>query len=739
VNVTAAKPKDVVRPEAISKADHGAEELDQPRAVVSGPHRRDSKRGRFWWAAILASVTIVGFVAWIAFRVGGDTVTTAVDDIGEAVVAFVAMASCAFAAVQSAGRLRLAWWLLGASAASWALGEVVWSVYEVGLGASVPFPSAADLGFLAAIPLAVAGVLAFSLPARGTSTRFRLWLDALIVALSFIFVGWSFGLSQVFLSGGNTLNVRLISLAYPLGDVLIGTVLVLAIRRATEEAHGRLLLLLAGLGANALADSAFAYLNAGGAYGSVGSVLDAGWVIGYLLVALAPLWPSPRTDKSTEEAPIDVWQLALPWMAVLGAGLSAVILAIRGHPLDNFLTVLAGILAVLLMVSQVFAHNEARSLLIKSRMSAATLNEVIAHAPVGMVRVGTDMRIIQANPGYAALFQAASDGISGSPISRYFPRTETAWIIDQLRTLGSGAASAIDSESRTYRADLSAIWVHWSATAVRNIDGELDYFILMFEDATAKHQADVATARNLNVLERLNRLKTEFLTTVSHDVRTALVGIQGFSELMCSTESLDLSEVQSFATEVYNEARRLDQLLESMLALDREQGSRSVAHITQLNLNAVVHDAVAAVDTDAARHRVVTDLVAASPIVKGDRAKLLQLLSILLNNATKYSPEDSEVAVSSRNGPGYVQISVKDQGEGMPNNFDHQWSWRYAPGGGDAVTKVISSGLGLPMARQIVELHGGRIWCKSVAGAGSEFHFTIPMAASQAAINARDA
>ena len=729
---------DTVRLDAISQLDSDTQERDQPRAAVSTRHWRATERRTFLWSVALASITIVGFVGWIAFRIGGDTVTTAVDDIGEAVVAFVAMASCAIAAIRSSGRLRLAWWLLGSSAASWALGEVVWSVYEVGLGASVPFPSAADLGFLLAVPLAVAGVLAFSLPARGTSTKLRLWLDGLIVALSLIFIGWAFGLNQVLLSGGNTLIARLISLAYPLGDVLVGTVLVLAIRRATEEAHGRLLLLLAGLGANALADSAFAYLNADGVYGSVGSVLDAGWVIGYLLVALAALWPSSGNSKTTEEAPIDVWQLALPWVAVLAAGLSAVILAIQGHPLDNFLTVLAGLLAVLLMVTQVYAHIEARSLLIKSRMSAATLNDVIEHAPVGMVRVGNDMRIIQANPGFAALFQAAANGISGSPISRYFPRTENAWITDQLRTLGGGVGPAVDSESRTYRADLSIIWVRWSATAVRKFDGQVDYFIVMFEDATAKHHADVATARNLNVLERLSRLKTEFLTTVSHDVRTALVGIQGFSELMRSAESLELSEVRSFATEVYNEAQRLDQLLDRMLALDREQGSQSVTHITQINLNAVVHDAVAAVDADTSGHCLVTALNAASPIVKGDRAKLFQLLSILIGNATRYSPEGSEVVVSSRNGPGYVQISVKDRGTGIPDDFDDQLLSGYSPGAGDAVTQVISSGLGLPMARQIVELHGGRIWRDSLAGVGSEFHFTIPMAAGQAAINARD-
>ncbi len=682
--------------------------------------------GFFFFYAVLAGFVTFAFAAWIAFRVGGDTLTTAVDDIGEAVVAFTAMASCVVAASRSSGKLRRAWWLLGASAGSWGAGEIVWSIYEVGLGVSVPFPSAADIGYLGAIPLAVSGIHAFAAPPRGTSTSLRLWLDGLIIAMSLIFVGWALGLSKVFLSGGDSLGARLISLAYPLGDILIGTVLVLAIRRATEEAHGRLLLLLAGLGANALADSAFAYLNADGIYGSIGSVLDTGWIVGYLLIGLAALWPSSTTFASAEDSPIDVWQLALPWIAVLGAGLSALVLAVQGRPLDTFLTVLAGLLAVLLMASQVFAHYEARSLLIKARLYAATINDVVVHAPLGMARIGPDLKLIQANPRYASLLQANLEAVPGSPISQYFPRTETAWISNQLQALSTGAVDAIESEIRTYRTDLSTVWLHWSATAVRNVEGEIDYFIAMFEDTTTKHQADVAAARNLSVLERLSRLKTEFLSMVSHELRTALVGIQGFSELIRTADALDLAEVRSSATEVYNEARRLDQLLDRMLELDRSQASKAVPHIAEINMNSVVHDAVAALDSESNRHNIVTTLEAASPLVKGDRSKLLQLLSILLSNATKYAPEGSEIRVSTRNDPGGVTTTVKDQGPGMPPDIDPDLFWRHKEDVSDAITTVIGSGLGLPIARQIVELHGGRIWFEGMPGSGSEFHFTIP-------------
>src|SRR5439155_692433 len=125
------------------------------------------------------------------------------------------------------------------------------------------------------------------------------------------------GLGKVYESSSATPAAQVIGLAYPVGDIVIATVLVVALRRARRAEVGRLALLLGGLAFNALADSSFAYLTANGTYSAIGSVLDAGWVIGYLMIALAPLWPARAADEVRTEGPIELWQLALPWVAVL--------------------------------------------------------------------------------------------------------------------------------------------------------------------------------------------------------------------------------------------------------------------------------------------------------------------------------------------------------------------------------------------------------------------------------------
>jgi len=608
----------------------------------------------------------------------------------------------------------------------------VWSVYEVGLGVEVPYPSAADAGFLGAIPPAALGILAFYSTPRGTSTRLRLWLDGAIIFTALLFVGWIAGLDVVYEDQTAPILEKAIGMAYPIGDMLIATILVLAIRRATDEAHGRLLLLLGGLGANAVADSAFAYLTAQGAYGPIGSILDAGWVLGYLMIGLAALWPVSASRRIADESPIDIWQLALPWVAVLAAGVSAIVGALLGDPMDPFLTVLAGSLAVLLMVSQVYAHNESLGLLIKSRRDAATLNDIVMYAPLGVVRIGLDMKIIQANPRFAALLRRPGHEVVGELLTSYLPADARNRAAGDFQSLADGSATAADTETEAVRGDGTSMWLHWSATAVHKANGDPDYFIAMFNDTTARHEAEVAAVANINVLERLNRLKSEFLTMVKHEFRTALVGIQGFSEMMRDEEALDVPTVKGFATDIYNDARRLDLMLDRMLDLDRIEADKVDLQLVSIDLGAAVADAVARIKASNVSCPITVRLDPGLPSVDGDAVKLAELLRILLDNAIRYSPQGGEILVSGRAEPGQVLISIKDHGVGMPAGFDDQLFSRYQWSANNPTTKVVGTGLGLPMARQIVEMHGGRIWFASTAGVGSEFLFSLPMHTSHA-------
>lgn len=690
--------------------------------------------GAFTVAAFVAAVVSAGFIAWTGLRIGGNQVTIGVDDIGEAVAALVAAGSCGYAALRTARRTRLAWACFAASALSWGIGEVVWSVNEVGRGVALPFPSAADAGFLLAVPLAIAGLFAFTSGPSRLATRGEALLAGAIVGLSLLFVAWALGLGNVYATSGETPAGQLIGLAYPVGDILTITVLVLALRRARRTELGRMFLLLGGVAFNALADSAFAYLTANGTYGAIGSVLDAGWVVGYLLIALAPLWPASADDQARPEGPIELWQLALPWVAVLAGAVTAIRLAVLDHSLDRFATVLAGSIGVLLVSSQILSHRDSLSLLVKSQRTEAQLtrrtsllDEIIAHAPLGIARVGPDMRIIEVNPRLASLLRMDAKEMVGTPVARFLNPEEFARVFNVFQPLWRGEVDTIESDSHAIRADKSETWLHWTATGVRNSRGRIEYFLAMYEDTDAEHAANEAAAAHLAGLERLNQLKSEFVSLVSHEFRTALVGIQGFSE-MIRDEDVSLEEAKGYAGDINSDAQRLNRMINDMLDLDRIEAGRLTLHKTRVRINDLLQQAVERSRASTTKHYVLCDFDSSQPVVDADADRVAQVISNLLSNAVKYSPAGGEIAVTSRAASGQVDVGVRDHGLGIAPEFIKRLFSRYEryekPN-----NKILGTGLGLAITRQIVEMHGGRIWVDSELGKGSDFHFTLPLSA----------
>jgi signal transduction histidine kinase len=343
----------------------------------------DSRRRTFVAATAVVALASVAYALILRNLYFGPHAVTAIDDIGEAVAAAIASATCAWAASRAGGKDRLGWALMSISAGLWGAGEVVWSIYEVGLGVATPYPSLADAGFLSAVPFAFAGIRSFWSDARGTSSRWRVWFDGVIVALALTSTAWAFGLRTVWESPSTT---KALDLAYPVSDILIGTVLILAIRRATQQQKGRMAFLLAGVAAYSIADSAFAFLTAQGAFGAVGNVIDTGWFAGYLLIALAAIYPAAPARLATKQAPLDLWQLALPWMTLLLASAGDVYSALSGHELDLFMSSVTATLAVLLTVNMIIERREFLSMLTAIEESRTTLNQEFKTALAGIQR-----------------------------------------------------------------------------------------------------------------------------------------------------------------------------------------------------------------------------------------------------------------------------------------------------------------------------------------------------------------
>jgi signal transduction histidine kinase len=188
--------------------------------------------------------------------------------------------------------------------------------------------------------------------------------------------------------------------------------------------------------------------------------------------------------------------------------------------------------------------------------------------------------------------------------------------------------------------------------------------------------------------------------------------------------------VKSFAADINKDAQRLNRLINDMLDLDRIEAGKLSLNIEPVDLNAVLQEAIERARASSADHVVNGNLDPSQPVVNCDPDRLAQIVSNLLSNAIKYSPDGGEILVASRITEGFVDVGVRDHGVGINPDFVKRLFSRYERYEKTS-GKIVGTGLGLAIARQIVEMHGGRIWVDSALGSGSEFHFTLPLPAAK--------
>ena len=265
----------------------------------------------------------------------------------------------------------------------------------------------------------------------------------------------------------------------------------------------------------------------------------------------------------------------------------------------------------------------------------------------------------------------------------------------------------------------------WSADDVRLIESVAHELRGAIAAAEAFEQQRTAVAE----LERLNRAKTDFVSIVSHEFRTPLTGIQGFSEMMQS-EDLTPEEMREYAGDINKDARRLNRMITEMLDLDKMESGRMQLHREPVDLNAIVSDAVDHVRPNAPRHPLSLRLDPLVGEMSGDRDKLTQVMANLLNNAVKYSPNGGEIVVITRVEGNAAHVAVRDHGLGIPKGALETIFERYGRVESLATRHIQGTGLGLPIVREIVQLHGGTVWAESTVGEGSVFHVTLPRGAA---------
>jgi signal transduction histidine kinase len=236
----------------------------------------------------------------------------------------------------------------------------------------------------------------------------------------------------------------------------------------------------------------------------------------------------------------------------------------------------------------------------------------------------------------------------------------------------------------------------------------------------------VLVARDVSLEREIDVLKSTLVSTVSHELRTPLTMIKGFSELLLHRE-IDPKRARAALREINVSAERLSRLIDDLLSVSRIESGRIGLEVEPVNLAEVVDEVVGPF---AAQHPDRFEVSVDSIEAMADRDKLIQILTNLVSNAVKYSPDGAPIEVTSEIQGGSALIRVRDRGIGMSEAEVETAFEKFSRVQRPEVQNVVGTGLGLYITKSLVEAHGGQIWLESEPGVGSTFHCTLPLAAN---------
>ncbi|HUG55007.1 MAG TPA: PAS domain S-box protein [Vicinamibacteria bacterium] len=367
--------------------------------------------------------------------------------------------------------------------------------------------------------------------------------------------------------------------------------------------------------------------------------------------------------------------------------------------------------------------------------SEAQFRALAENASAAIFVMQQDDTIVFANPGTQIVFGYRPDELLGKPLTDLMPP-------DLRESHRAGVRRFLASGQRHIRWEgvelvglrKDGATIPLEVTIGSFVRDDVPYFVGTAQDITARKEAErerlALLDREREARERAEaavRTRDEILAIVSHDLRNPLNTV---SLAVGAVESGDVppEAVPAHLQIMRRAVERMNRLIADLLDVARlEAGHELSVQHERLDLGPVVAEACASFQAEAERKLIQIEcrLGEGLPAVGADRDRLMQVLANLVGNALKFTEEGGRVEVEVRPDGGMVEVSVKDTGPGIPPDdlahiFNPYWQARK--------TARLGAGLGLAIARGIVEAHGGRIWAESTPGAGSTFRFTLPAA-----------
>ncbi|MBI3964728.1 MAG: PAS domain-containing protein [Chloroflexi bacterium] len=362
------------------------------------------------------------------------------------------------------------------------------------------------------------------------------------------------------------------------------------------------------------------------------------------------------------------------------------------------------------------------------------LDLVFASLGEGVVIVDALGRIVRANEAAKAIYrrivpaERLRAGLSATQLADLFVRHDVTG-----RRLGRhelpisralAGETVCEQELLVYTLDGQRLYIYTNATPLRAAGGQII--------------GGVAVLRDITALKVAEQLKDELVSIVSHELKTPLANIKGYTATLLRQGIVwDARTQREFLEIVDEESDKLVELIDNLLDASAIRSGAIRVRPEPVLLPRIADRAAARLRRRNPSHRIVVGFPQRFPTVLADPRRIEQVLHNLLENATKYSSIGSEISVWGRQeDEARVLIGVTDQGIGIPPEQVEQVFERFYQVDRTLTRNVSGSGLGLSICRAIVEAHGGRIWVESEPERGSVFCFTLPAVSAQADIDA---
>lgn len=368
------------------------------------------------------------------------------------------------------------------------------------------------------------------------------------------------------------------------------------------------------------------------------------------------------------------------------------------------------------------------------REMSQRLDYHVKHSPLAVIEFGPDMRLTRWTGGAERLFGWTAEEVLGKRISdfRWVYEDDQPDVHRVSRSLRNGRESGRFSANRNYRKDGTVVFCEWYNSSLIDSSGKLRSLLSLVLDVTDRKRLEQELRAQAQQLTTANRLKDDFLATLSHELRTPINAILGWAQIL-QMGGLTADRVHHGLETIVRNSRLQAQLVEDLLDVSRIVTGGVRLDIQQVDVRQVVDHALDAVRPGAdAKQLAVLAVVDPGLTLAADPVRLQQVLWNLLSNGVKFTPRGGSVRVSARSAGAEVEISVSDSGVGIQADFLPHVFERFRQADSSPTREHGGLGLGLAIVRHIVELHGGTVAAASEGtGRGTTFTVRLPVVAAQ--------